>query len=232
MRSLSETVPLGAYRVRLQRYLGSADFAFDSVAGQIIAERLPIVYAGDPVRPSLVLWACAANDGAIADALPVAAAFDLFDRFMLLHDELAHDSGESIGRWGLGQSLNAGDALYAVAFRSLASDVVHPEQRLHAARIVGEAVLEAIEGRSNSTRGSALTGAALQAGAVIAGAPDALAETFAQAGRTLGMAGDCADATEACRLAMDSVASLRDCTDRADLDSYLEVARYIARRAA
>ena len=77
-----------------------------------------------------VLWACAAQTRDLADALPVAAAFDLFDRFMLLHDELADESAATVARWGLGQSLNAGDALYALAFRTLASDVQHPQRRL------------------------------------------------------------------------------------------------------
>jgi len=147
-----------------------------------------------------LLWACAANGGDTGEALPVAAAFDLFDRFMLLHDELADVSAEPITRWGLGQSLNAGDALYALAFRMLASDVGNPERRLEAARIAGEAVLEAIEGRETTMEGRcALTGAALQAGAIIGGACGDVALAFASAGRALGMASETADTAGARR---------------------------------
>ena len=96
-------------------------FRDGSVAARIIAERLPGDSAGDPLRPGLVLWACAARSGDVDDALPVAAAFYLFDRFLVLHAELGSDTSSSVAQWGLGQSLNAGDALYALAFRALAA---------------------------------------------------------------------------------------------------------------
>lgn len=225
-------IPLSAHRASLQRYLGGIVFPFDSVAGRIIAERLPIRYARDPVRPSLLLWACMASGGDIAEALPVAAAFDLFDRFMLLHDELADVHADTVVRWGLGQSLNAGDALYALAFRSLASDVGNPACRLEAARLVGEAVLEAIEDRKGAMEGRcALTGAALQAGAIIGGAPVSVATIFARAGRALGMAGETNDSQTAAQFALASVETLRPCTRKEDLDAFAEVALYVARRA-
>ena len=165
MGSLAQDVSLAGYRAALQGYCRGVDFAFDSVAGEIIAHRKPARYAGDSLRPLLVLWASAANGGDLRDALPVAAAFDLFDRFMLLHDELADDRTESIARWGLGQSLNAGDALYAVGFRCLANDVIDPPRRLRAAQIVAEALLAAVGERCNDRKGEAqLTGAALHRG--------------------------------------------------------------------
>lgn len=231
MGSLAQAVSLAGYRAALQGYCSGVDFAFDSVAGEIIAQRKPARYAGDSLRPLLVLWACAANDGDLTDALPVAAAFDLFDRFMLLHDELADDQAESIARWGLGQSLNAGDALYAVGFRCLANDVVDPQRRLRAAQIVAEALLDAVGARCNERKGEAeLTGAALHAGAVVAGAPTERCEAFAGAGNTLGAALECADAASAQRLAMASAELVRTCVEAENYNEYLEAARYIARR--
>ncbi|HLY02500.1 MAG TPA: hypothetical protein VKR56_08375 [Candidatus Cybelea sp.] len=225
--------PLSAHRASLERYLSEIAFPFDSVAGRIIAERLPISSARDPVRPCLLLWACAANGGDTADALPVAVAFDLFDRFMLLHDELADVRADTIVRWGLGQSLNAGDAFYALAFRSLASDVGDPACRLQVARLVGEAVLEAIEDREGAMEGRcALTGAALQAGAIIGGASPDVAATFARAGRALGMASETNDSESAKRFARASIGALQPCTREADLDVFAEVAFYVARQAA
>lgn len=213
--------------------MGRIEFSFNSVAGKIIAERLSARYVREPLRPRLLLWACSANGGEIADALPVAAAFDLFDRFMLLHDELADDSAETIARWGLGQSLNAGDALYAVAFRCLASDVGEPANRLEAARLVGEAVLDAIEGSHGAIGGRcALTAAALQAGAVVAGAAAEVALAFGEAGLTLGMAAQATDGAQAEQLARRSIALLERCTPRKQLDAYAEVALDVARRAA
>jgi hypothetical protein len=233
MTSLSETLPLSAHRASVARYLEGIGMSFNSVAGRIIAERLPVRCARDPVRPCLLLWACAANGGDTGEALPVAAAFDLFDRFMLLHDELADVSAEPITRWGLGQSLNAGDALYALAFRMLASDVGDPERRLEAARIAGEAVLEAIEGRETAMEGRcALTGAALQAGAVIGGACGEVALAFARAGRALGMASEATDRSDARRFAQQALTLLEPHTRKEDLDAFAEVALYVARRAA
>lgn len=229
----SETLPLRAHRAGLERYLSEMDYTFTSVAGEIIRERLPMRFARDPMRPCLLLWACAANGGDVRDALPVAAAFDLFDRFMHLHDELTEASAQTVARWGLGQSLNAGDALYALAFRALASEVADPRRRLEAARLVGEAVLEAIEGQSSDvSRRSRMTAAALAAGAVIAGAPESTRRTFARAGRMLGAAAQIADEPRADRLARRAVAAVARCTSPENRDAFEEVARYVARRAA
>jgi hypothetical protein len=221
MTALNEPIPLTNHRACLRQYLRGIVFPAGSVAARIIEERLPAQDACDPVRPSLVLWACGAGNGDLSDALPVAAAFDLFDRFLLLHEELVSESAPTVVRWGLGQSLNAGDALYAMAFRSLASDVVNPHRRLEAARLVGHSVLEAIEQPNDGrARSAVLTGAALRAGAVIAGAPEPVARTFMNAGRLL--------VTDP----MAAVRALERCARRNDLDAFEEVARYVARRAA
>lgn len=185
MTALRDSLPLTNHRARLAQYLSNMTFSPDTVAGRIMKERRPLSPTGDPVRPALVLWACEARNGDLADAVPVGAAFDLFDRFLLLHEELTRDS-PTAERWGLGQSLNAGDALYALAFRSLAADVVNPARRLEAARLVGEAVLEAIaRDDDDAGRAAGLTGAALQCGAVIGGASDRAAAAFLEAGRLL-----------------------------------------------
>lgn len=237
---LSDPVPLSEHRARVAEYLRQIAFSFRSVAGRIIEERLPAKCAGDPVRPSLVLWACTACGGDAAAALPVAAAFDLFDRFMVLHDELVEDSVETVARWGLGQSLNAGDALYALAFRALATDVADAPRRLEVAKLVAQAVLEAIEARNDAVgrragrlRDAALTAAALRAGAIIAGAPERVARCFARAGSLLGMAGVAASATLAGRIANKAVTTIRRCTPSArELAAFEEVANYVARQAA
>ncbi len=233
MTAFPEPIPLNDYRARLQEYLRGIVFPSTSVAGRIIDERSPQRYVRDPLRPCLVMWACAAANGDAYDALPVAAAFDMFDRFLLLHDELSFDAAATITRWGLGQSLNAGDALYAMAFRALASDVSNPARRLEVARIVGQAVLEAIEIRSDDrASGAPLTACALEAGAVLAGAPERDVRAFARAGRLLGTATLSRGSELAGRFTMQAVAALQQCTARADLDTFEEVARYVARRAA
>ncbi len=218
--SARDPVPLRNHRAYISEYLRGIAFPDRSVAARIIEERRPGRYARDPVRPGLVLWACAACNGERADALPVAAAFDLFDRFLLLHEELAGESAATIERWGLGQSLNAGDALYALAFRSLAADVKNADRRLETARLVAQAVLEAISQDDEARRNATLTSAALEAGAVVAGAPQAISRAFAQAGRLLASA------------PAEAVAAVAPCASRGDLAAFEEVARYVARPAA
>ncbi|HEY1975758.1 MAG TPA: polyprenyl synthetase family protein [Candidatus Baltobacteraceae bacterium] len=194
--------PLGEHRANVREYLRGIDLPFESVAGTIVRERLATEDDEDLLRSSLVLWACAACGGDLRDALPVAASFHLFDRFVRLHDELVDGSVE---HWGLGQSLNAGDALYALAFRTLADGVLDAQRRLAVAGLVARAVLESIEGRnvdierpesdgllpqvrSVRRRVAALTGAALGSGAIIAGASERIVRGFIRAGYLLAVA--------------------------------------------
>ncbi|MBV9717919.1 MAG: polyprenyl synthetase family protein [Candidatus Eremiobacteraeota bacterium] len=211
---------MSGHRASLERYLRQIIFPTTSVAGKIIEERLPNRHVRDRVRPSLVLWACDAADGNLADALPVAAAFELFDRFLMLHDELTDECAPTVARWGLGQSLNAGDAYYALAFRSLASDVENPSARLKAARLVAEAVLDAIVKRNDEiASASALTAAAMEAGAVIAGAPAPAIRAFATAGERL------------VRNPTTAAAPLHEYAPADHLQAFEEVVRYVGRPA-
>jgi hypothetical protein len=220
MTELRDPVPLGQHRARVAQYLRGIAFPPGSVAASIIDERRPGRDDRDALRPSLVLWSCDAGFGNLADALPVSASFDLFDRFLILHDELAGDCAPSVLRWGLGQSLNAGDALYALAFRSLAHDASEPERRLRTARLVAEAVLDAIEERDEVVRNAVLTRAALGAGAVIAGAQEPAVEAYAHAGWLLETDPPAA------------ASALRAFAPPNALADFEEVARYVARRAS
>jgi geranylgeranyl pyrophosphate synthase len=220
MSALRDSFPLGSHRASLARYLRQIVFRTESVAGEIIQERLAPRYVGDPLRPALVLWACDAAGGDLCDAMPVAAAFDLFDRFLLLHAELTNESASVVARYGLGQSLNAGDAFLALAFRSLAVDVSHPQRRLAAAQLVAQAVLEAIDEGVDRRRNATLTAAALRAGSIIAGAPEPIARAFEKAGRLL------------VEEPVSAAAALRAHTSGENVAALEEVARYVAQRAA
>ncbi|HKU81179.1 MAG TPA: hypothetical protein VJP76_03335, partial [Candidatus Tumulicola sp.] len=80
--------PLGEHRARVLEYLRTVALPPRSVAASIIEERRPREEERPLLRPVLVLWAAASCGAGGRDALPVAAAFDLFDRFVHLHDEL------------------------------------------------------------------------------------------------------------------------------------------------
>ncbi|MBV9028488.1 MAG: hypothetical protein JO311_07695 [Candidatus Eremiobacteraeota bacterium] len=214
----------------VETYLRGVAFSFTSIAGQIIEERRALPRRDCGLRPWLVVWACSASAGEEGDALPVAAAFDLLDRFMALHRELAADAVES--SWRLGQNLNAGDALCAVAFRTLASDVRNARRRLEAARVVGTAILEAIERSDDAGENEALTGAAMEAGAIVGGAAHAMARRFARAGRVLGDALSNSDPVRSQVLLMQACEQIRAVSAPEAAQTFEEAAFRVAQRAA
>ena len=168
---------------------------------------------GKLVRPALCLWAAEACGADIETALPVAAGIELIHNFTLIHDDI--QDGDRMRRnretvwavWGTAQGINAGDALQALAFRTLAADGVAPERCLAAVRAIADAVLVVVEGQSLDLRlegdpatsvrtylrmigakTAALIGASLQAGALIAGAPKKTVDALRKAGSLLGLA--------------------------------------------
>ena len=255
MTLVSDPLPLGDHRARVLQYLRGIALPFSSLAGQIVEDRLSGGDERDLLRPTLVLWAARACGGNLDDAVPVAGAFALFDQFTLLHDELveAGPAGGAVARWGLGQSLNAGDALYALALRSLAEDAIDAPRRLAVAELAARSVLEAIEGRnidvelnargarggllaavrSMRRRSATLTGAAVRAGALLAGAPERVQRDFERVGRLFDAALGATDASLAQRLGEKAVAvAARSVTDRASLACLDEVVRFVAARSS
>lgn len=87
-------------------------------------ERRPAA-AGKRIRPLLVLLAAAAVGGEWRRALPSAAAVELLHNFSLIHDDIEDQSPLRRGRitvwqkWGIPLAINAGDAMYALAFQAL-----------------------------------------------------------------------------------------------------------------
>jgi geranylgeranyl pyrophosphate synthase len=258
MSTTFEPLPLGEYRASILQYLQGITLPLRSTAWTII-ERYGAGNGGRSLlRPTLVLWACDACNGPLADAIPVAAAVDLFDRFMSLHDELVADASDAgaespVARWGLGQSLNAGDALYALALRALAQDVIDVERRSAVASALGQAVLEAIEGRTSDVdrevrgerdgllqrvrsirrRGATLTGAAMAAGAIVAGASPAVVRGFERAGRLVAAAETSGDRELSRRIAAKAVAVIDRCNvGPQPAPAFREVVDYVVAHAA
>jgi geranylgeranyl diphosphate synthase type I len=77
---------------------------------------------GKRIRPLLCLLACAAAGGDWRQALPLAAAVELIHNFSLIHDDIQDNSPLRHGRptiwsrWGQAQAINAGDAMFTLAF--------------------------------------------------------------------------------------------------------------------
>lgn len=80
---------------------------------------------GKRIRPLLVLLTAEAAGGKWEDALPAAAAVELLHNFSLIHDDIEDHSLTRRGRetvwakWGAALAINAGDAMYAMAFSAL-----------------------------------------------------------------------------------------------------------------
>ena len=83
---------------------------------------------GKRSRPAMVLLACEALGGDTGKALRTAAAFEMFQSFALLHDDIEDDSEYRRGKpcihklHGIPLSINIGDALYAKVFEVLAAN--------------------------------------------------------------------------------------------------------------
>lgn len=171
------------------------------------------VKTGKLVRPSLCLWACAALGEEIGQALPAAAAIEWFHNFTLVHDDIQDGDHKRHGRetvwslWGVPQAINAGDAMQALAFLSIAREGAHPDRAVRAIAAIASAGLTVIEGQSLdlelegqvdttlraylrmvAAKTGALLGASTEAGALLAGAGDCAASLFRHAGRLLGTA--------------------------------------------
>lgn len=171
------------------------------------------VHTGKLIRPSLCLWAASACGASSSDALPAAASVEWFHNFTLVHDDIQDGDRLRHGRetvwslWGIPQAINTGDAMHALSFLSLTGSQVEPDRALRALHAIGKAGMHVIEGqcldmelegRLEATlrdylhmvdaKTGALLGAALEAGALVAGASGERARLFARAGRLLGTA--------------------------------------------
>ncbi|HEY88363.1 MAG TPA: polyprenyl synthetase family protein, partial [Thermoflexia bacterium] len=100
--------------------------------------------AGKRLRPVFLLLATEAQGGPWQPALPVAAAVELLHNFSLIHDDiedqdhLRHGYPTLWDLWGEAQAINAGDALFNLAYQALL--------RLRARGVAPERILELQEG--------------------------------------------------------------------------------------
>ncbi|MBI4769014.1 MAG: polyprenyl synthetase family protein [Chloroflexi bacterium] len=172
--------------------------------------------AGKRLRPLLTLLACEAAGGDFRRALPAAAAVELIHNFSLIHDDIQDNSRVRRGRetvwvrWGRAQAINAGDALFTLAWlagprllergataklavavtRVLATSLLHITQGQHldiefetrAAVSVPE-YMEMIGGKT-----AELLAGAVEVGALLAGAPPGTVSAYRAFGQQLGLA--------------------------------------------
>ena len=81
--------------------------------------------SGKFIRSTLCLLSCEAVGGDTSQAIPAAAAIELIHNFSLIHDDIEDASYERHHRptvwklWGQSQAINAGDAMFTLAYLAL-----------------------------------------------------------------------------------------------------------------
>jgi geranylgeranyl diphosphate synthase type I len=168
------------------------------------------------IRPTFCLLTCESLGGDLEQALPVAVALELVHSFSLIHDDIEdgdetrHHRPSLWSAYGRGPAVLAGAALWSVAYRTLDRSQEHglsADRVLAARRVLNDACREMIEGQHQDLtyelrtdvsldeyldmighKSAALLGAALQLGALVAGADDEESRRFASFGREIGLA--------------------------------------------
>ncbi len=171
---------------------------------------------GKRVRSALCLMAGEAVGGDVACVVPAAAAVELLHEFSLIHDDIEDGDRERRGRptlwalWGLPQAINAGDALFALAFLALNGLLergVPPARAAETQRRFARTVIRLCEGQHLDLdferrddiapedyllmvegKTAALIALAAELGGLVAGATADLVEALARFGRALGLA--------------------------------------------
>jgi geranylgeranyl diphosphate synthase type I len=204
--ALEGTAPLLAGMVRY--HLGYADASLREVDPHSVEQ-------GKRIRPAVALLAAGTVGRRPEAAAPVAAAIELLHNFTLIHDDIQDHSPTRRHRptvwslWGIGQAINAGDALFAAAHLPLyrlpangvdaavALRVIEAFDRMTIAIVEGQTLDLGFETRTNVSvddylnmiagKTAAIVRFAAWSGALLAGASDELAERWADFGLALGV---------------------------------------------
>ncbi len=112
--------------------------------------------SGKFIRSTLCLLSCRAVGGNTLQAIPAAAAIELIHNFSLIHDDIEDASYERHHRptvwklWGQSQAINAGDAMFALAYLALArlkERGIADKKIVNCAEALSRACLELCEGQ-------------------------------------------------------------------------------------
>src|SRR5919107_1817865 len=170
---------------------------------------------GKRMRPAVALLAASAVGGEPRAAAPAAAALELLHNFSLIHDDIQDESPTRRHRptvwslWGIGQAINAGDALFAVAHlplyrlassggtADLSLRLLEAFDRMTIAIVEGQTLDLTFEARSDVSadeylemiagKTAAIVRFAAWAGALLGGADEAAASRWAEFGLALGL---------------------------------------------
>ena len=170
---------------------------------------------GKRMRPTVALLAAGAAGGDPLVAAPVGAALELLHNFTLIHDDVQDESPSRRHRptvwsiWGIGQAINAGDALFAAAHlplyrlpaqgvsAELALRLLEAFDRMTITIVEGQTLDLGFEGRGDvlpadylgmiAGKTAAIVRFAAWAGALLGGADEDAAERWSDFGLALGI---------------------------------------------
>jgi geranylgeranyl diphosphate synthase, type II len=175
----------------------------------------PIEYilglGGKRLRPALVIAAANSYGATIEEALPAAAAIEVFHNFTLVHDDIMDDAALRRGhstvheKWNLNTGILSGDAMLIEAYQFL--ETYKAVLALELLKIFNKTALEVCEGQQYDVdfetrdqvaeheylkmvqfKTAVLVGAALQMGALVGGATRQDSEKLYHFGLLLGTA--------------------------------------------
>ncbi len=163
-------------------------------SGQLVREQLEASEPGDYQAAALACLAASQAVGGSADAaLSGAVAIAYLSQMALVFTGLENSGGSASlsTAWGMPRSLNAGDALFALAQESilLAPDELTHETRLKATRVLDdgiralvEVLFAAVDGDPVALGQRALLPAAMALGGLLGGGDDASQSRLAKQG--------------------------------------------------
>lgn len=170
---------------------------------------------GKRLRPLVLLLCAMAVGGDWRSALPAAAAIELIHNFSLIHDDIQDASQMRHGqetlwkKWGVSKAINAGDALFALAFLELEKIHEHNSSKIvdTAYAMLAKACIELTGGQSMDLifeirkkvsiddyikmaegKTGALFSISARLGGLVGGASTDIQTKLAQFGRSLGLA--------------------------------------------
>lgn len=138
------------YGLIVERYISEMEYPLEPA---MLYE--PIRYTmgegGKRLRPMLALMSCGLWRDDISEALPAAAAIEMFHNFTLLHDDIMDNAPLRRGRpsvynrWGGNVAILSGDSLMIYAYRELAK--IRPELLAGVLGYFNEAAVKVCEGQ-------------------------------------------------------------------------------------
>ena len=172
--------------------------------------------SGKFIRPTLCLLSCQVVGGDTSQAIPAGAAIELIHNFSLIHDDIEDASYERHHRptvwklWGRPQAINAGDAMFSLAYLTLLGlkeRGIDDERIAGSVKMLSQACLELCRGQyldveyedrlditvedyldMAAKKTAALFGASTSLGAYLGSQDSRLVDSFDLFGRELGTA--------------------------------------------